>query len=202
MGRRRKLPAASREVKSIAMDVRGRQSVLLSQQNHGSAQRAPGETAAAAARRGKARFLSSFAALKDLVGRACAREDAWEAKVVAGLRAVLEFAASDPQGAHALTVDARRRRSGQIDLEQEAISYFAVLLREVVAADRRFPISTEEAIIESIATIIRGHLQLGTARQLPDLAPDLVYITLMPYLGISEARRWASSSLQPTSCGT
>ncbi len=169
--------------------------MLLSQQYGSSGQRAPGETAAAAARRGKARFLASFAALKDLVGRACAREDAWEAKVVVGLQAVLEFAASDPEGAHALTVDARRRRSGQIDLEQEAISYFADLLREVVAVDKPFQISTEEAIIESIATIVRGHLQMGDAGRLPERAPDLIYLTLMPYVGLSEAARWATSSL-------
>ena len=56
--------------------------------------------------------------------------------------------------------------------------------------------------MESIATIIRGHLQLGTADELPGIAPDLVYITLMPYLGISEARRWAGSSAVSKHSGT
>ena len=115
----------------------------------------------------RARFLPSFAALKDHVARACAGEEAWEAQVVAGIRAVLEFAAADPQGAHALTVDARRRTGGEVDLEQEAIDYFAGLLRQAVKVERRFAISTEEAVVESIATIIRGHLQLGTADELP-----------------------------------
>ena len=91
--------------------------------------------------------------------------------MVAGVRAVLEFAAADPQAAHALTVEARRRATGEVDLEQEAISYFAGLLREVVRVERRFTLSTEEALVESIATIIRGHLQLGTADQLPGMAP-------------------------------
>lgn len=156
----------------------------------------PGESSAAAARRGKARFLPSFAALKDRVSKACSGEEAWEAKVASGITAVLEFAASDPQGAHALTVDARRRSSGEVDLEQEAITYFAELLRQAVAAERRFAISNEEAIIESIAVLVRGHLQLGTAATLPELAPDIVYITLMPYLGIADARRWAAASAE------
>ena len=170
--------------------------MLVSQENGdgGRRQTPRGRRQAAAARRGKARFLPSFAALKDRVGKACGGEEAWEAKVVAGVRAVLEFAAADPQAAHALTVDARREPTGEVDLEQEAICYFAGLLREVVEVERRFAISTEEALIESIATIVRGHLQLGTADELPGLAPDVVYITLMPYLGISEARRWAESS--------
>jgi hypothetical protein len=173
--------------------------MLVSQENGGrrSGQPASGESAAAAARRGKARFLPSFANLKDRVAKACARQDAWEARVVAGIQAVLEFAASDPQGAHALTVNARRRTSGEIDLEEEAVSYFAELLRQVVTVERRFAVSTEEAVVESIATIVRGHLQLGTAAELPALAPDLVYITLMPYVGNAEARRWAAASETP-----
>lgn len=170
--------------------------LLVSHENGGRriGQLAAGESSAAAARRGKARFLPSFATLKDQVARACGGQDAWEAKVVAGIQAVLDFAASDPEGAHALTVEARRRASGEVDLEQEAVTYFADLLRQVVEVDRRFAISTEEAVIESIATIVRGHLQLGTAAALPDLSPDLVYVTLMPYVGNTEARRWAAAT--------
>ena len=143
--------------------------MLVSQENGdgGRRQTPSGETQAAAARRGKAGFLPSFAALKDRVAKACGGEEAWEAKVVAGVRAVLEFAAADPQAAHALTVDARRRATGEVDLEQEAISYFADLLRDAVGVERRFTLSTEEALVESIATIIRGHLQLGTAGRAP-----------------------------------
>ena len=108
--------------------------MLVSQENGdgGRRQTPSGETRAAAARRGKASFLPSFAALKDRVAKACGGEEAWEAQVVAGVRAVLEFAAADPQAAHALTVEARRRATGEVDLEQEAISYFAGLLREAV----------------------------------------------------------------------
>jgi hypothetical protein len=178
--------------------------MLVSQENGDGERRQtpPGETQAAAARRGKASFLPSFAALKDRVSKACDGEEAWEGKVVAGVRAVLEFAATDPQAVHALTVDARRRATGEVDLEQEAISYFAGLLRDAVSVERRFTLSTEEALVESIATIIRGHLQLGTANELPGIAPDLVYITLMPYLGISEARRWADTSAVSGHSGT
>lgn len=114
--------------------------------------------------------------------------------MVAGIEAVLAFAAADPQGAHAVAIDGRRRTSGGVNLEQEAVGYFADLLRRAVKVERRFAVSTEEAIVESIATIVRGHLQLGTGDQLPKLAPDLVYITLMPYLGIDEARRWATNT--------
>jgi hypothetical protein len=160
------------------------------------------ETAAAAARRGRGRFVPSFAALKDFVGSACATEAGWEAKVVAGIHAVLRYAASNPQNAHSLTVDARRRVLGEADLEEEVISYFAGLLREVVSVERRFAISTEEATVEAIATVIRGHLQVGGAGQLPERAPDLIYLTLMPYLGIAGARRWAAVPARSFTKGT
>jgi len=170
--------------------------MLVSHENGGRRRGVPvsGESAAAVARRGKARFLPSFAELKDRVGTACDGQGSWEEQVIAGLRAVLEFAATDPQGAHALTVDARRRPSGEVDLEEEVVGYFAGLLRRTVAVERRFSISNEEAVVESIVTIVRGHLQLGTAAELPGLAPDLVYVVLMPYTGIAEARRWAAAA--------
>ncbi len=166
--------------------------MLVNHQNRDGMRRpGSGETAAATVRRGRARFLPSFAALKDVVATACLAQADWEEKVVAGIHAVLSFAASDPQGAHALTVEARRRVLAEADLEEEVISYFANLLRDVVSLERRFAIATEEAIIEAIATVIRGHLQLGTPEQLPGRAPDLIYLTLMPYVGIAGARHWA-----------
>jgi hypothetical protein len=184
--------------------VRKVRSVLVGQQSGNGGISRPGssETAAATTRRGKARFLPSFTALKDLVGGACADRGAWEAKVVAGLQAVLDFAASNPEGAYALTVEARRRESGETDLEQEVLVYFAGLLRDVAGVERRFAISTEEAIVESIATMIRGHLQMGDVERLPERAPDLVYLTLMPYLGLVEASRWAASLCSEDRCGT
>ena len=179
--------------------------MLVSQENGdgGRRQTPSGETRAAAARRGKASFLPSFAALKDRVAKACGGEEAWEAQVVAGVRAVLEFAAADPQAAHALTVEApassRRARSTSSRRRSPTSPACSARRSEV---ERRFTLSTEEALVESIATIIRGHLQLGTADELPGIAPDLVYITLMPYLGISEARRWAESSAVSGHSGT
>jgi hypothetical protein len=177
---------------------------LVSQQsgNGGSPRPGSSETAAAATRRGRARFLPSFTALKDLVERECAGSEGWEDKVVAGLRAVLDFAASNPDGAYALTVEARRRASGESDLEQEVLSYFAGLLREVATVSPRFAISTEEAIVESIATMIRGHLQIGEVGRLPEQAPELVYLTLMPYLGLAEASRRAAALSSEDRCGT
>jgi hypothetical protein len=151
----------------------------------------PGMTEAARARRGNAEFLPSFAALQEAIARACAGKTPWEAKVAAGVRAALEFAAAHPDATRALTIRARREAGEAGDREQELIRYFSRLLGDVTPAEVRYPISTDEGLIESIATAVRGHLVSGDAGGLPALAPELTYLALMPYTGMAGARRWA-----------
>lgn len=150
-------------------------------------------TAAARVRRGTTQFLPSFVALQEAVNRSCSRSSEWEARVGAGIRAALDFAAADPDAASALTIQARREASSEGDREREVVGYFARLLGEVTPADVRFPISTDEGVVESIAITIRGHLLAETHDELPALAPELIYLALMPYTGLAGARRWAES---------
>jgi hypothetical protein len=140
-----------------------------------------------------AEFLPSFVALQRAVREACDRQSEWEAKVTAGVRAALEFAAGDPAGAHALTIDARRQSLERGDREQEVIRYFAGLLAEVAPAEKRFPVSTDEGTVEAIAMVVRGHLLAATESDLPRLVQELVYLALMPYTGLAGARRWTES---------
>ncbi len=165
-----------------------RQSVTLSEVSGGEGRRHGASPMSAAARvreTGEA-FPSSFSMLQEAVREACAGLAEWEARIVAGVGAVLAFSAANPSRAKALTVDARR---GTNDREHEVISYFAERIGEG-APEKRFPISTDVAIVESIATVVRGHLLDGTADRLPDAAPDLVNLVLMPYLGLAETQRW------------
>lgn len=139
----------------------------------------------------KAGFSPSLRALQEAVRKACAGQSEWEAKIAAGIRATLDFAAVEPAAVHALTIDAQRQASTFGDRQQEVIAYFAGLLAEVAPSGARHQTSSDESIVESIALIIRGHLLSGEADQLPLLAPDLVYLILMPYAGIAAAKHWA-----------
>jgi hypothetical protein len=156
----------------------------------GRIRRAGGVTEAEQARRGRAKFLPSFAALQEAVRAACAAPSEWEGKVAAGIGAVLEFAAADPEAALALTVRARREASGQGDREDEVIAHFVELLERVTPSER-LDVSTDAGVVEAIATIVRGHLRAGRAAQLPELGPELVYMALMPYAGLAGAQSWA-----------
>jgi hypothetical protein len=152
-------------------------------------------TAAARVRTAGPDFSTSFSALQDAVRRACAAETEWQTRVVVGLRAVLEYAAADPAAAGVLTIQARRGDPAQPDRQDQVIAYFAALLGEVTPKDKLVAVPrTDEGLIDSIATVVRAHLIAGMAEQLPGLVPDLVYLTLMPYTGIAEARRWASAA--------
>jgi hypothetical protein len=136
-------------------------------------------------------FSASFFELKEAVRDSCKRQVRWEAKVVAGVYATLDFAAGSPAKALALTVNARRPAFGDSNPEQVVIAHFVDLLGQTTSAQRRLPVSTDESVVESIAAIVRGHLLAGTEEQLPEVAPDAIYLALMPYLGLEATRRWA-----------
>ena len=63
-------------------------------------------------RRGTADFLPSFVALQEAVREACALQTRWEAQIVAGIKAALEFGAAHPAQAHALIVVTRQEEDG------------------------------------------------------------------------------------------
>jgi hypothetical protein len=151
------------------------------------------DSAAARVRGEGENFVGCFDELKGLVGEACDQRGGWEAKVVAGIQAIVAFAADSPAKALALTVEARRPdHQGAIPADQ-VIAYFAKRYGEVAPSTNRALVSTDESIIEAIALIIRGHLLAGTAEQLPEASPDLVYLALLPYLGLAETRGWAQA---------
>jgi hypothetical protein len=156
-----------------------------------------GVTVEEIARRGAAEFEPSFAALKAAVNRACARESQWEARIVAGIVAVIEFTLEDVAAARALTVCAGALTTDDRDLEGEMLAYFAELLEDVAPDEMLFPISSAMGIVETTAILIRGHLLTGRIERIGELGPELVYLALMPYVGLDSARQWAATFSPP-----
>jgi hypothetical protein len=170
--------------------------VTLSGSNGGGkrGQGPSGVSAAARVRASGEDFSASFHELQHAVLDSCRRQVKWEAKVVGGIEATLNFAATSPAKAIALTVNARRPAFGDRNPEQVVLAHFAGLLDEVTPAERPLPVSTDKSIVESIAAVVRGHLLAGTQDQLPEVAPDLVYLALLPYLGLEGTKRWVESA--------
>lgn len=136
-------------------------------------------------------FTASFAQLQGAVHDACGAAMEWPAKISAAIHAALEFAASQPQATRTLTMEARVSRFDGGRAYLQMIGYFSELLRVGAPHDQPLATSTEEALVGGIATVVSDHLRSGRAHRLVDVAPELVYLTLMPYVGFAEAKRWA-----------
>jgi hypothetical protein len=162
-----------------------------SDSGNGRVDRDAGLTAAAQARAPTEDFSSSLRELQDAVRSACAQHLEWEERVAAGIREALVFAGANPAKAHVLTIAARRPSAPEAEREEVVISHFTEVLGKGAPAKGCASISTDEGPVEAIATVVRGHLLAGTANRLPALAPDLVYLTLVPYVGLAAAGRWA-----------
>jgi hypothetical protein len=118
-------------------------------------------------------------ALESAVARSCRKRDAWQAKIAAGVEAALVYASKNPGPAGALDSEA-------------AVGHFTELLGEVAGVER-LPASTDRAVVGSIAAVIADHLRRGQAERLPDVAGDMIELSLLPYVGFAAARHWSTS---------
>jgi hypothetical protein len=131
--------------------------------------------------------------LERAVADSCAVRADWPSAVAAGVRAAVEFAAADPDAALILTEHASPRRSGRDPEFTAMVDHFARLLRRgAPAPNPRLP--DAPAVIARIARQVNLQIEAGRAGQMMEIAPDLAFLALMPYIGFEEARRWS----QPT----
>lgn len=93
--------------------------------------------------------------------------------------------------ARALTLDAAAEAScaGNYEL---VVGRFAGLIQVKAPVQSRLPGSTDEALVAGIIGLVGDHIRIGREDRLAELRPELVLLTLLPYLGFSEAQRWAN----------
>ena len=113
------------------------------------------------------------------------REAEWEARVGAGVRAALEFAAATSGGGPGPD-DRGRGADAAGDRQDDLIAYFTQLLNDAAPAEKLFPIAADRAMVASIAMIVRSHLVIRLRQAAsgprsgpePYLDPAAVYRTL------------------------
>jgi hypothetical protein len=127
------------------------------------------------------------ARLEASVLEACAEPAEWPAQIAAGVYAGVGFAIENPATVELLLVDAGDRIAGYEGL----IGRLAEMIRSRAPTDRRLPGSTDEALVASIVGLIGDHVRIGRFERLAELGPELVLLTLLPYLGFAEAQLWA-----------
>jgi hypothetical protein len=139
----------------------------------------------------EAAFEAARPRLQAAILAACPPQGEWPERLIAAIYAALEFAAADPLAAAVLTRDALTQRPDGPEHFLELIGRFAEQLRALVPRHPRLPDSTERAVIGAIAMVITDHLRQGRPDRLPERGPELVELSLQPYLGRAAARRFS-----------
>ena len=128
---------------------------------------------------------------------ACGRSAEWPAQIAAGVYAGVDFAIAHPDLVEDLSLEWSRDARG-VRRYDVVITRLARFLSEKAPANRRLPGSTDEALVGGVVGLVGDHLRIGRLERLAQLRPDLVLLTLLPYLGFEEARRWANQLADAT----
>lgn len=140
-------------------------------------------------------FLAAFAAAADRLLdqiRAAATADGkdWRGQLRAGLEAVLRFAASEPDAARILIVEARgacplaqERRAALLDLFARRIDD---LVRSGQAAGTSPP-ALSAAVVGGIEATLFSRLYEDRVDEIEALLPTLMHFAVLPYTGIEAA---------------
>lgn len=143
-------------------------------------------------------FLAAYDAAADVlarrVGAAFETQDAWPDRVRAGLMAMLESLAAEPQVARLALVDvgsAGPRAQRRYRAALQRMTPFFDEGRDFAPGGRGLPANTSRMAIGSVTGLVADEIEAGRADQLPELLPEVLFATLVPYVGPEAAAREA-----------
>lgn len=139
-----------------------------------------------------------FDRLSSAIFRACASEREWAVKVAASIEAAIGFAAKSPEEASLLVLDvvaADRALAARAIASGDHLAGLLRAGREHCPDAASLPELTERALVGAAMSVIGARLMTGQADRLPELAPQLVHLILMPYLGPDGARQAAAATI-------
>jgi AcrR family transcriptional regulator len=122
-----------------------------------------------------------------------AQGEDWPMGVAAGIRALLDYLASEPAHAHLTVVDTFAASPLAIEIRDTGLHAFAAYLQPGYhyAASHSVPGIAPEAIAGGIWQVLHNHIEHERVEDISELAPQLVYVALAPFLGGKEAGRIA-----------
>lgn len=141
-------------------------------------------------------FLAAYdgavEALVRRVVRAYESEQAWPDRAAAGLAALLEALAEEPALARLSLVDIGNAGPAAQRRYWAAIQRLTPLFdegRDFAPGGRNLPGNTSRMAIGGVTGLLSDELVAGRAEQLPSLLSDVLFATLVPYLGPNAAAR-------------
>jgi AcrR family transcriptional regulator len=132
--------------------------------------------------------------------RACAAQSEWSAKVVVAIATTIVFAVRTPEEAQLLVLESLAADTVLAERALASNDFLTGLLRngrEQCPQAASLPELTERALIGATISVIGHRLLCDQADQLPALAPQLIHLILIPYVGNEEAARIAKAAPPP-----
>lgn len=135
----------------------------------------------------------------DAVGADCEERLPWPERVRVGLERIAELFAAEPELGRTAIVEVATAGSAARQRHWKAVARFTDFLAdgERLAGDRELPGDIALMAVGGVSGLIFDHLAGGRAEELPELVPELLFVTLAPYLGpaaaAEEMRRVAGS---------
>jgi AcrR family transcriptional regulator len=132
-------------------------------------------------------------ALADFSGRIASAYSAdapWASNVRNGAEAILELLAEKPAFARMALIEAPASGGPAAELYASGKRVLQALLdhgRDDPMEEERIPSSASRAALAAAESLIAGQILAGHTERAPELLPDIVYITTIPYLGKEEA---------------
>lgn len=141
-------------------------------------------------------FLAAFDDVVDImvrrVTRAYETEDRWPERARAGLAALLELLAEEPTLGRLALLEIGGAGPAAQRRYWAAIQRLTPLFdegRAFAARGRHLPANTARMAIGGVTGLISDELVAGREDRLPELLSDVLFATLMPYLGPEAAAR-------------
>jgi hypothetical protein len=139
-----------------------------------------------------------MAELSERIENAFQQQSEWPQAIRAGLGAMLEFLASEPNLARLCMVESLVAGPVVVERYDAAIQCLVPYLEagregrsdEILAS---LSPTTEEALVGGMVSLVSRRIIAGQAAELEELLPDLVEFALTPYLGSDEAAKVARS---------
>ena len=119
-----------------------------------------------------------------------ADSDDWPRALSGALRALIEYVVSEPVHAHLSLVDTFAASPDAIEIRDSALSAFTAYLGPGYAlarGRREVPVIAAEAITGGVWQILHDYVDTGRITELTELAPQVSYLALVPFLGADAA---------------
>jgi AcrR family transcriptional regulator len=140
-----------------------------------------------------AAFDSTANRLRERVGAAARKGgEEWRNRLRFGLETLLNFAATEPDAARTLVVEARAASDDAVRRRDELLDHFTdcidAQVRELLPDAPAYSAVTASGIVGGVEALLYSRLNKGELDDLDSLLPSLMYFVVLPYEGHEAAR--------------